>query len=304
MLTEDEIKKYLKAGEIVHHALNMALDIVEEGKSLLDIAEKLENDIINRGGKLAFPANISINHIAAHYSPSVNDDKVIPRESIVKVDLGAHVDGYIADAAITISFNPEYEKLLTASRYALRNAERVIRPGKNLGVIGEVIEKTILKFGFKPIANLNGHKIERFSLHAGKSVPNTSVFTFKKIGSHEVYAIEPFATDGEGYVIEGESGHIYQIITMRRIKGYKDLDRFLKDIWREYRSLPFSERWIYKKYGEEGLNKLNDLREYKRTYLYHLLMDEAGGMVSQFEDTVIVTEKEVLITTNVLELYR
>jgi len=302
MLREEEIKKYLKAGEVVYHTLNIALNIIEEGQSLLKIAERLEREISDRNAKPAFPVNISINHVAAHYSPSINDLNIIPRKSVIKVDVGAHIDGYIADAAITISFNPKYEKLLMASRSALENVEKNIRPGISLGSIGELVEKTILQYGYKPISNLSGHKIDRYNLHAGKSVPNISTYTFKKIEKNEVYAIEPFATDGAGYVVEMGNGHIYQLTLMKKIKEDRELQFFMRKIWMDYHSLPFSERWIYKRYGEEGFNKLLDLITYKRVYVYHSLVDKYGGIVSQFEDTIIITRQGPIITTKVLEL--
>ncbi|MCD6562966.1 MAG: type II methionyl aminopeptidase [Thermoproteales archaeon] len=303
MLTDDEIEKYLKAGDIVHDTLNLALDVVKEGVSLLEIAEKLENNIVSKGGQPAFPVNISINEIAAHYSPAVNDTKIIPSKSIIKVDVGAHVDGYIADAAITISFSPDFDNLLVAAREALRNAESYIHPGKSLGSIGEVIEKVIRRYGFIPISNLNGHKIERYNLHAGKSVPNVSMYTFRKVTRDEVYAIEPFATNGEGFVIERENGHICQIMTMRRVKESKELNMFLKGLWRDFRSLPFAERWVYKKYGKRGLEDLERLISLKRVYRYNALVDRGAGLVSQFEDTMIVRENKVIVTTRVLELF-
>ncbi len=304
MLTEDEIEKYCKAGDIVHDTLNLALNIVKEGISLLEIAEKLEKYIVNRGGGLAFPVNLSINEVAAHYSPKVGDIKKIPSKSIIKVDVGAHIDGYIADAAITISFSPEYDGLLKAAQAALRNAESFISPGKSLGSIGDVIEKTIRGFGFVPISNLNGHMIERYNLHAGKSVPNISTFTFRKVVRDEVYAIEPFVTNGEGYVIEGESGNIFQIMNMKRIKESKELNIFLKNIWKDFRSLPFSDRWVFKKYGRKGLENLEKLVSLKRVYRYNALVDRGFGMVSQFEDTMIVRSGNTIVTTRVLELYR
>jgi len=207
-LKKEEINKLKKAGKAVYSTLKKALDIVEPGMKIIDICNKLEENIIKEGAIPAFPVNISINWIAAHYTSPLFDNSLIPRSSLVKIDVGAHVDGYIADAAITINFNPEYEKLTQITLKALKTAIAKFRPNTNLSTIGNVISSVIKSSGYVPISNLTGHKITRYNLHAGKNVPNVPSFMLSKIEKNEVYAIEPFATDGKGWVIEGPPGYI------------------------------------------------------------------------------------------------
>jgi len=298
-----EKRKWLWVGKIARKTLVKAVDLIHEDMPVLEFVEKLENYIKSYASP-AFPVNVSINHVAAHYSPGIYDSTVIPGDSIVKVDVGVHKDGYIADAAISIPLNRDYEELSRASFEALMEAEKAIAPGVKTGSIGAFIEHVILSYGFKPIRNLTGHKISRFNLHAGKSVPNTKTAFSDKIEEDEVYAIEPFATDGAGYVVELSEGFIYRIISARRT-GDKKLDSILREMWRRFRGLPFSERWVADFVGKEkAKDLLTALLKKKVIMVYPVLVEKERGFVSQFEDTVIVTREGPIVTTGIAELAR
>lgn len=302
-MEEKEKRKWLWVGKIAKKTLARAIDLVHEGMPVLELAEKLEDYIRNYAAP-AFPVNISINYVAAHYSPGINDSSVIPAKSIIKVDVGVHKEGYIADAAISIALTSEHEDLLKASFEALINAEKTLKAGVKTGFIGAVIEETILSYGFKPIRNLTGHKISRFNLHAGKSIPNTKTIFSSKVEKDEVYAVEPFATDGAGYVVELSEGYIYRLTSARRT-GDKQVDRYLRDMWRRFKTLPFSERWVAHSIGEKKAKiLLSMLLKKKIVTVYPILVEKKRGLVSQFEDTVIVTEKNALITTGISELVK
>jgi len=294
--------KYRRAGRAVRRALKLALDIVEEGAPLLSIAERLENEV-RVDASPAFPVNISINAVAAHYSPKIGDEKVIPKGAVVKVDVGAHVDGYIADGAITIVLDERYSELARAALEGLKAAYRVLRPGVRLGEIGACIERSIRRLGYRPIANLSGHKVEQYRLHAGKSVPNVATFTLERVKEGEVYAIEPFSTNGRGLVVEGEAGNIYRVISLRRVKEDKSLDAFLKQLWSRYRGLPFSERWLTDLLAPDKVRLyLYKLVSARKVYLYPTLVEKRGGVVAQFEDTFIVTPEGPIPLIDTLSL--
>ena len=107
-IPSEDLKKYQIAGKIAKEVREEIKKTVKEGMPLIDICEKVENWIRAKGGKPAFPCNVSINEIAAHYTSPLNDQQIVPEKAIVKIDIGVHVDGYIADTATTINFNPEY----------------------------------------------------------------------------------------------------------------------------------------------------------------------------------------------------
>jgi len=162
------MKDWIKAGEIASEALEYGKDLIKKDKSVLEIVESVEAKIFQLGGKPAFPTNISINEIAAHYSP-VKDDFSIKESDIVKLDVGVHVNGAIGDNALTVGNNKE---LIEASREALNEAIKIIQIGTKLREIGRVVDKTISSYGFKSIKNLTGHSIDIYEQHAGLSVPN------------------------------------------------------------------------------------------------------------------------------------
>ncbi|RLF06462.1 MAG: type II methionyl aminopeptidase [Thermoprotei archaeon] len=299
----EDLEKWITAGDIAREALGKALDLVREGVKLLQLAEELEGYIRRMGAQPAFPVNISVNEIAAHYSPSVDDEAVIPPGAVVKVDVGVHVDGYIADTALTIALSSRHAALVDAARHALREALSTLKAGIRLGEIGSAVERAVRARGFKPISNLSGHSMSRYVLHSGKSVPNVRTSTEERVRVGEVYAIEPFVTEGAGYVVEADYGTIYRVLSVRST-GVRELDSLLRELWRRYRGLPFSERWVYREMGEEGLKGLKRLVKVRRVYLYPVLVEAGRGAVAQFEDTVVITRRGVLNTTRVLDLCR
>ncbi len=299
-LSKEEIELLYKAGDIVREVLRCALQIVKPGVRILDICETLENRIRSLGAKPAFPVNICVNDVAAHYTAIIDDNSVIPEGSIVKVDIGAHIEGYIVDAALTISFNPLYDNLLKASLNALKTVKNVLKPGLSLGKIGYYIERTIRAFGFKPIENLTGHLIRRYELHAGKSIPNVDNGDNRIIAEGEIYAVEPFATDGEGLAVDIPKVTIYRLLPVPKKKISKETLSIISIIEHECDHLPFTFRWFR---GKIDVNKAIDiLRTDKVLYEYPVLVERKHGMVAQFEDTFLVTSTGAEPLAGIFEL--
>ncbi|RLE82650.1 MAG: type II methionyl aminopeptidase [Thermoprotei archaeon] len=298
---------YRRAGKVVYKALKLALNLVEEDKPVLEICEKLEGFIINSGARPAFPVNISINQVAAHYTADIEDELTVPRKGIVKVDIGVHVDGFIADAALSIPLGVDYLELVDAAYNALVAAIRAMKPFKPLQEIGVVIEREITKMGFNPIRNLSGHLIDRYNLHAGKSVPNTGI-GYPNVVSRtgEVYAIEPFATNGVGEVVEGNVVTIFRLSSLKRVKRDKKANEIIKKVWSSFRSLPFAKRWLARLIGRSQVDEvIAKLANYKAITGYPVLVERSAGMVSQMEDTIILaSRRETINLTRAIEIYR
>ncbi|MHA1619513.1 MAG: M24 family metallopeptidase, partial [Promethearchaeota archaeon] len=181
-LTEEVIEKYMKAGKAVAHALKLAYQICRPGTNMGDIANVLEADILAQGvDALAFPANVGLDENAAHYSPVIQDPNILPDHGLVKIDLGAHVDGYIADAAITVNIGKDggvYENLIKAAKDALYGAIGIAKPGVSVRAIGSMIQTQIEKFkGLTPISNLGGHRVSQWDLHGSPFIPNVGSST-------------------------------------------------------------------------------------------------------------------------------
>ncbi len=294
MISEEVVEKYLRAGSIASRVRREAESLVRPGLSLVKLAEAIEERIRELGGQPAFPVNISINDVAAHYTPIPEDQSVIPDSSVVKIDIGVHVDGYIADTATTITFNPAYEPLLESAEKALESALKVISNGVSVNYVGKAIEDSIRMRGFKPVRNLTGHSIDRFVIHSGVSIPNYNDHRAKHRLIDGVYAIEPFATNGEGFVKDSPTTVIYSL------RGApKQRDELLKKLWETYRTLPFCLRWLSKTL--EGIDSaqraLKELAARGRLHAYPVLIEVSGGLVSQCEHTVLINGREVVVTT-------
>lgn len=299
MLSDDAYDKILEAGKIASKIRKYAIEKIKPGVRIYDFCEEVERKIVEEGGKPAFPCNVSINNVAAHYTAFIGDSSVIPDRSVVKVDIGVHIDGYIADTAVTVSFDPKYDDLLIAVETALERAIETIRPGIRVSKIGEVVEKTIKSYGYKPIRNLSGHSIERYNLHSGTSIPNVhDVFSISRLTPGHVYAIEPFGTNGVGYVVESRNAYIYSLVREKKVKD-KLSKVVLENIRRKYDGLPFAERWLRNIVPDRGklLSILNELVRSKILHKYPVLLEAARGFVAQFEHTVLVLERDVIVTT-------
>ncbi len=288
-MNEQEYSLYKKAGEIAKTVIQEGLDRIEAGVKLLDVAEYVERRIAELGGKPAFPVNISVNNIAAHYSPTAWDEAVFKSGDIVKLDIGVHVDGYIADVAKSKVVDGEKNSLIEACEKALDNAIEAIEPGIKTNEIGEVIENTIRDFNLKPIENLTGHMLARFSLHGGITIPNIKTRHGDTIHEGDVFAIEPFSTSGIGRVGELPEAIIFKYQKDKPIRS-REARILLNHVKKNFKSLPFAERWVSKLMPRHKLYMaLRQLTYAGSLYAYHILREKEQAPVAQAEHTVIVT---------------
>ncbi len=299
MLAEDVIEKYRRAGVIAAKVREEMKRTAREGMPIIKICERVEETIRVMGGQPAFPCNVSVNEIAAHYTAPPGDERRIPENSIVKIDIGVHIDGYIADTAATVCFNSEYEGMVYAAERALEMALRMIRPGLAISELGSEIQKVIENLGFKPISNLTGHQVGRYMLHAGKSLPNISHFSLNKIKAGEIYAVEPFVTfkDAAGKVENGPDVYIFRFLKRKPVERdeTRRLSRFIES---KFRTLPFAERWL-KEYGlsHQYRSALSELLTSKCLMAYSVFVEASGRCVAQSEHTVYVDKDGVVTLT-------
>lgn len=290
-----EKEKIILAGEITKKVKADAKKFIKKGMPLLEIAERIEKKIIELGGKPAFPTNLSINNIAAHYTP-FHEDQTLAK-GLLKVDFGVHIDGWLSDNAFSLDLeNSEInKKLIESSKEALKKALEIIEIKKTTNEIGKIIEKTIQEKGFQPIRNLSGHSMDQYDLHAGITIPNIDDNSNIKLPKG-LYAIEPFATTGSGKVHDGKPSGIYMIIDDKNIRSpiAREVLNFIID---EYQTIPFCERWIIKQIGTKALFGLRQLEQNGNLHQFKQLIEEKGALVSQAENTILLLEKEKIITT-------
>ena len=284
------LENYRKAGRILAKVCQEARSKVDVGVPLIEVAEFVEGSIRKEGAEPAFPCNISRNRMAAHYTPGPEDESTFG-ESMTKLDIGVHVDGYIADAAITVDLSGHPE-LVEASQAALDAAIELVTPGANTADIGAAIERAITGYGFKPVANLTGHGLERYSAHAGPIIPNKVLDKGVTLKEGDVIAIEPFATNGSGRISEASQTEIFGFSGHRPIRSPQA--RELSKVIQKYKTLPFARRWLS---GERIDYALTQLLRAGIIHSYPVLWEVEGALVSQAEHTVIVQENGCEVTT-------
>lgn len=290
-----ELDSLLKAGEIAKETKKYAASFIKKDMSFLEIAEKIEQFIVEKGARPAFPVNLTINEIAAHATPAYNSQE--KAHGLLKVDIGVHVEGFVADTAFSMDLenNNENKALIEAAQLALEKATKEIHLNIPLRDIGKAIAHSIKEKGFQPIINLSGHSIERFNLHAGITIPNFDN-TQQKPLQPGVYAIEPFVTTGLGSVRDGRPSGIYVLEREGVVR-----DAFARQVMdfidEEYDYLPFCSRWLVKKFGTRALIALKRMEEAGLVHQYNMLIESGNGKVAQAEHTVIITKDNKIITT-------
>jgi len=295
-MEQKELDAYRKAGKIASEVREWSREIVSPDAKVLDVAEKIEAKIREMGAEIAFPVNVCINDVTAHYTPKYNDETRISKTDVVSIDIGAHVDGYIADTAYTLDFSGKYEDMLKANQEALVGAIALIRPGALVTEIGKSVHATLKAAGYKPIENLTGHEVKQYDLHAGLAIPNIEVPHKLRIQEGMALAIEPFATDGYGRVIESKHAEIFSLQEPRPTRN-KDARSIISQV-ADRQSLPFAERWYAKTIPPLRLDlAMRELVSNGTLRAYPILHEKEKGIVSQFEHTVIVTKDGCEVTT-------
>ncbi len=294
-----QTEQYIKAGKIASEVREMVRVKDWVGKSVFEICEEVEGEIRKRGAKCAFPVNASINEIAAHYTAEPDDPITIKDTDLVKIDLGAQIDGYIADTAVTVCYDAQYDGLVQAAEESLANAMSMIKAGVKASDIGRTIETTIKQMGFKPIANLSGHSLDQYTIHAGKSIPNIWSIGGFSLSENSAYACEPFVTteQGGGFVRNGQIKNIFALNSRKKTKN-SDADRMLDFIWENCNMLPFALRWLTKEWEVKEARELLDfLVKKKAIQAYPVLIEVNEQRVAQAEHTFIPNEDGVTVTT-------
>ena len=295
----EELEKFRQSGRILRETREEMKGYVKENMLIIDVCEKAEGLIRIKGGKPAFPCNVSINEVAAHYTSPPNDTHSIPAGSTVKVDIGVQLDGYVTDTAFTAAFNPIGKSMTNTAELALKTAIDNIHGDTPLGKIGALIENTIKNRGFKPISNLCGHSVGRYLIHAGTSIPNVAQVSFTKIRTGEIYAIEPFVTlpDAAGKVDDSPQITIYRLLKAKSVKN-QYAKKLLKHIETNFRTLPFAERWLIGVvHKEQHKEAFKELLTQKAIMGYPVFVEESKKPVAQAEHTVMIKDEGCEVLT-------
>lgn len=281
----------MQAGAAAKKILTAGAERIKIDVPLLEIATFVEDMIQSEGFGVAFPVNISLNEAAAHDTPSPDDTRTFAQGDMIKLDIGVHLDGYIADTACTVDLGDQ--PILCEASIAARDAAiAAVKPGVAIGTLGSIVYQEIKSRGFLPVANLTGHGLDQYCLHKGPNVPNIPSAGGAVLEEGMVLAIEPFATTGTGFVHDGRREEIFGQLVQRPVR-LPAARKILKEI-EERNGMPFARRHLHVKTADLALARLihdGILRPYP------ILCDVSGSFVSQAEHTMIITSDGCIVTT-------
>jgi methionyl aminopeptidase len=283
------------------------------GVKLFDMCEELEGfsrKLIKENGLeagIAFPTGCSLNHVAAHYTPNKGDNTVLQHGDVMKIDFGTQIKGRIIDSAFTVSFDPQFDPLLQASKDATNTGIKEAGIDVRLCDVGEAIQEVMesyeveiegKNYQVKSIRNLTGHSISPYQIHAGKSVPIVKGGEATKMEEGEFFAIETFGSTGKGYIHEDmECSHYMKDFHVGHVPlRLPRAKHLLGVIDRNFGTLAFCRRFLDRLGETKYLMALKNLCDTGIVVPYPPLCDAKGSYVAQYEHTILLrpTCKEVL----------
>jgi methionyl aminopeptidase len=300
-MDENEVESYVKAGEVAKQVKEFAKGLIKSGMKLIDVAEGVDGKIAELGAVPAFPVNLCLNEIAAHFTPAAGDETVA--EGVLKVDIGVAVDGFIADTAFSVDLteNKEFEEMLGLNRKILDEASAIVKSGMEVREVGDAVQDVLEKWNedngskFSVIKSLSGHTLGKDNIHAGLTISNYRNEN-KNVFEDVAFAIEPFVTSGVGDIYEGAPGGIYVVESDKNVRD-RDAREILKFVKETFSTRPFCVRWLEK----EGFKKIKFSLALlvKQGVLHHypMLIEKSKAPVSQFENTFVISDGVVTGTT-------
>ncbi|KAJ2662457.1 hypothetical protein IWW48_001866 [Coemansia sp. RSA 1200] len=220
------LNKYKAAGEVSNSAIRKVIAACREGAKIIDLC-KIGDDALAGGlstqytkdKKLykgsAYPTSVSVNQVVCHFAPSATDtnaDQELKNGDVVRIQLGAHVDGFAAVVGDTIVVGTSAESPVTgkkadaiaAAHYAAEAVQRLLKPGNRNMAVTEKVQQITGAFGCKPIENMLCHEQKQNDLDGEKQIilnpaaEQRASFSSQEFAPYEVYLIDLYVTTGEG----------------------------------------------------------------------------------------------------------
>ncbi len=211
----EQIEKMAAAGRVQARALQMVMASARPAVTTAELDKAVEKFIRSQEGVptfkgyRGFPASIctSVNDMVVHGIPG---PQKLERGDILSVDIGVTLDGWVADAAVTIpiggEIDPVSERLLESTRQALHDAVDQCRPGNRLGDVSHAVQQRVEGDGFSVIRELIGHGVGQ-EMHEEPQVPNYGkAGTGPELKPGMVIAVEPMVNVGGPEILMGDDG--------------------------------------------------------------------------------------------------
>jgi len=302
------IDKYKCSADIANRALALVVKDCVPGKMIVDLCtagDKFIDEqvaLVYAKGKMekgiAFPTSISVNHCVGHYSPLAGDTAVLVEGDLVKVDLGVHIDGYIAVVAhttfatlSTAATTGRKADVVAAAHYAAECAHRLIKPGKKNTDVTEAIEKVAKEFGCESMEGVLSHQMKRFVIDGNKTIINKSTLEHKvdefEFEENQVFAVDIVMSTGEGKSREMETRTtVYKrAVDQSYLLKMKAARYVFNEINNRFPTLPFTVRALDEKRARLGIT---ECLQHELLFPYPVLYEKQGEVVAQFKFTVLV----------------
>ena len=293
-MTREALECLREAGRIASQVRRDGAARIVPGATIRDVCQFVDDEMTRLGGLPAFPTQSSVNHVAAHYCPSPEDETAYQQGDLAKLDLGVHVDGYVVDTALTVNVGgvPERQKFVDAAVDALDAAISTAGPNVRINNVAAAIELTIRSHGLTPVRNLCGHGVGRYTVHTSPSIPNVADGSTTRLVAGMVVAIEPFATDGKGLITEEGKAEVFRHVGPPNRKG-----NALITAIQAFRGLPFARRQLSEFARAEVDATLKSLERAGDLQVYPPLVERGRRPVAQAEKTIFISKDGVEVLT-------
>ncbi|KAL4346668.1 hypothetical protein GQ457_17G006420 [Hibiscus cannabinus] len=309
-LTSSEVvTKYKSAAEIVNKALQLVVKECKAKAKIVDICEMGDAFIREQTGNMyknakkkiekgvAFPTCLSVNNTVCHFSPLASDSSELEEGDMVKIDMGCHIDGFIAVVAHThvVKDGPvsgRQADVIAAANTAAEVALRLVRPGKKNKDVTEAIQKVAAAYDCKIVEGVLSHQLKQFVIDGNKVVlsisnPDTRVDD-AEFEENEVYAVDIVASTGEGKpkLLDEKQTTIYKRAVDKNYHLKMKTSRFIfSEINQKFPILPFTARALEEKRARLGLVECvnHDLLQ-----PYPVLHEKPGDYVAHIKFTVLL----------------
>lgn len=321
---EQVVKKYREAGEIVNRVLKQLIESCKPGASVKAICEKGDRLLTSETGNkypadkemkkgIAFPTCLSINNCICHFSPSKNDpDLLMKEDDVVKIDLGAHIDGFIAVTAYTLVVGASLEKkvkgrkadVILAAYNAAQATLRLVKEGKGNYGVTEAVQKIADSYKCKPIEGMLSHQLKQFKIDGEKTIIQNPTTAQKKehekvdFENYEVYAMDVLISTGEGNGKELDTKvSIYKKTDVNYLLKLKASKAFYAEVKRKYGNMPFNLR----NFEEEAKAKMGVVEcvAHKLIEPFQVLYEKHTEFVAQFKSTLLLLPNGTVIATGI-----
>ena len=278
------------------------VDLCEIGDKALETEcgryyNKKDKDVNKVEKGVAFPTCVSVNNCVCHNSPGLDSTAVIEDGAAVKIDLGAHVDGYIATAAHTLvvgnaPVTGEQADVMKAAQLASEVVIRKLRPGASTAEIGATIEKIAEDFGVNVVEGVMTHNMKRFIIDGNKVILNKSSPEMKadpeEIQMYEVYALDIVMSSGEGKPKQRDEKEtkVYKRAIEKNYQLKMAGSRAVfSEISKRFPTMPFTARALQEKRVNFGLVECCN---HGLLHAYPVLYEKDGAAVAHVKSTFLV----------------